>query len=89
MSKVAELDGTKGAMRLLLTLLKEGPLSRTKLFEKAPIGMQATYTALKALQNLELVKEDRSEGFPGTVINSLTEKGRMVAEKIEEIENCL
>ncbi|MDI6889021.1 MAG: hypothetical protein QMC78_04965 [Methanocellales archaeon] len=89
MKRIAELDDTKGALRVLLTLLREGPLSRTKLFEKAPIGMQATYTALEALEKLGLVKEDRSDGFPGTITNSLTEKGRRVAERVKEIENIL
>jgi len=59
-------------------------LSRTKLFEKVPIGVQATYTALDILDKLGLVKEDKSDGFPGTIINSLTEKGKKVAE-IEDV----
>jgi len=89
MGKIAELDDTKGALRVLLTLLREGPLSRTKLFERAPIGMQAAYTALDVLDKLGLVKEDKSDGFPGTIINSLTEKGKGVAERVAEIEDML
>jgi predicted transcriptional regulator len=89
MRKIAELDETEGALRVLLTLHEEGPLPRTKLIEKAPIGKQAIYTALKTLWKLGLAKEERTKGFPGTVLDVLTEKGKRVAEKVKEIEGLL
>jgi len=89
MRKIAELDETKAALRVLLTLYEEGPLPRTKLMEKAPVGKQAIYTALKTLWKLKLAEEKRSEGFPGTVLDGLTEKGKRVAKKVMEIEGLL
>jgi len=89
MRKIAELDGTNATLRVLLTLYEEGPLPRTKLIEKAPVGKQAVYTALKTLWKLKLAEERRSEGFPGTVLDGLTEKGRKVARKVGEIEGIL
>lgn len=89
MRKIIELDETKGALRVLLALYEEGPLPRTKLIEKAPVGKQAIYTALKTLWKLKLAKEERSKGFPGTVLDVLTEKGKRIAEKVKEIEVLL
>ena len=89
MRKIAELDETEAALRVLLTLYGEGPLPRTKLIEKAPVGKQAIYTALKTLWKLKLAGEKRSGGFPGTVLDELTEKGKRVAKKVMEIEELL
>jgi len=89
MRKIAELDETEAALRVLLTLYEGGPLPRTKLIEKAPVGKQAIYTALKTLWKLKLAEEKRSEGFPGTVLDELTEKGKRVAKKVMEIEELL
>jgi len=89
MRKIAELDETEAALRVLLTLYKEGPLPRTKLIEKAPVGKQAIYTALQTLWRLKLAEEKRSKGFPGTVLDELTEKGERIAKKVLEIEELL
>lgn len=90
MRKIAELDGTNATLRVLLTLYEEeGPLPRTKLIEKAPVGKQAVYTALKTLWKLKLAEERRSGGFPGTVLDGLTERGRKVAKMVGEIEGIL
>jgi DNA-binding MarR family transcriptional regulator len=89
MQKITGLDETEAALRVLLTLYEEGPLPRTKLIEKAPVGKQAIYTALKTLWKLKLAEEKRSEGFPGTVIDKLTKKGKRVAKKVMEIEELL
>ncbi|MBI4361592.1 MAG: hypothetical protein HY558_00300 [Euryarchaeota archaeon] len=79
----------RAALRVLLTLHREGPLPRMKLLEKTPAGKQAVYTALRTLWKLDLAREERKGGFPGTVIDSLTEKGMKVAKKVDEIERLL
>ena len=75
MGPIDELDGTRAALRVLLTLHKEGSLPRTKLIGNAAIGKQAVYTALRVLQQLGLVEEERRKGFP-VVLTGLTERGR-------------
>ncbi|MBA7658522.1 hypothetical protein ES703_66478 [subsurface metagenome] len=88
MELIGELDETKGALRVLL-ILHEGPLPRTKLIGNAAVGKQAVYTALRVLQQLGLVEEERTKGFPNTVFTGLTERGRKVAKMVGEIEKLV
>ncbi|MCX7914575.1 MAG: MarR family winged helix-turn-helix transcriptional regulator, partial [Thermodesulfovibrionales bacterium] len=53
------------------------------------MNRQTVYNNLRILLNLGLVVEKREEGFPPRRLISLTEKGRKVAEKLEEIERVL
>ena len=89
MEPIGELDETKGTFRVLLILHREGPLSRPKLIRKAAVGKQAVYTALRVLQQLGLVEEERTKGFPNTVLTGLTERGRKVAKRVGEIEKLV
>ncbi len=89
MESIDELDETGGALRVLLILYKEDSISRTKLIGNAAMGKQAVYTALRVLQQLGLVEEERRKGFPNTVLTSLTERGRKVAKRVGEIEGIL
>jgi DNA-binding PadR family transcriptional regulator len=47
------------------------------------------YTALRVLQQLGLVKEEKRKGFPNTVLTRLTGAGRKVARRVWEIEGIL
>ena len=89
MEPIDQLGEAKAALRILLTLHKEGSISRTKLIGNAAMGKQAVYTALRVLQQLGLVEEERTRGFPNTVLTRLTEKGRRVAKRVGEIEGIL
>ncbi len=89
MEPIDELDETGGTLRVLLMLHKEGSISRTELIGNAAMGKQAVYTALRVLQQLGLVEEERRKGFPNTVLTSLTERGRKVAKRVGEIERLL
>jgi DNA-binding MarR family transcriptional regulator len=89
MEPIDELDETGAALRVLLILHREGPLSRTVLIGKTARGKQAVYTALRVLQRLGLVGEERRKGFPNTVLTSLTERGEKVARRVGEIERLL
>jgi DNA-binding MarR family transcriptional regulator len=53
------------------------------------MNRQTVYNNLRILLNLGLVVEKREDGFPPRRLISLTEKGRKVAEKLEEIEKVL
>lgn len=89
MRPIDELGETKAALRVLLMLHKGGSISRTELIGNAAMGKQAVYTALRVLQQLGLVEEERRKGFPNTVLTSLTERGRKVAKRVGEIEGIL
>ena len=89
MEPIDELDETGGALRVLLMLHKEGSISRTKLIGNAAMGKQAVCTALRVLQQLGLVEEERRKGFPNVVLTRLTERGRKVARRVGEIEGIL
>lgn len=53
------------------------------------MNRQTVYNNLRILLNLGLITEKREEGFPPRRLISLTEKGKKVAEKLEEIEEVL
>lgn len=89
MKPIDELDESRGALRVLLMLHKEGSISRTKLIGNAAMGKQAVYTALRVLHQLGLVEEERRKGFPNVILTRLTEKGRKVANRVWEIERIL
>ena len=82
----------KHSIRLSLVTRRLGyffTLSRTKLIGNAAMGKQAVYTALRVLQQLGLVKEERRKGFPNVVLTRLTEKGKRVAKRVGEVEGIL
>jgi len=89
MRPIDELGEAKAALRVLLMLHKGGSISRTKLIGNAAMGKQAVYTALRVLQQLGLVEEERRKGFPNVVLTGLTERGRKVAKRVGEIEGIL
>jgi len=89
MRPIDELGEAKAALRVLLMLHREGPFSRTELIENAAMGKQAVYTALRVLQQLGLVEEERRKGFPNTVLTGLAGKGKKVAKRVGEIEGIL
>ena len=66
---------------------KEWTMSDIVSFGK--MNRQTVYNNLRILLSLGLITEKREEGFPPRRLISLTEKGRKVAEKLEEIEVIL
>jgi len=50
---------------------------------------QVVYTALRVLQQLGLVEEERTRGFPNVILTRLTERGRKVVKEVGEIEGIL
>ncbi|MEM4213931.1 MAG: winged helix-turn-helix transcriptional regulator [Candidatus Methanomethylicaceae archaeon] len=71
---------------LLITLLKYGKLSLLELREKSDLSNQTVYNNARRLKELGLIQEELEKEFPRRRLISLTEKGRKVAEKLEEIE---
>jgi DNA-binding MarR family transcriptional regulator len=74
---------------LMITLLKYGRLSLLELREKSDLSNQTVYNNVKRLLEMGLIQEELEETFPRRRLISLTEKGRKVAEKLEEIEEEL
>jgi DNA-binding MarR family transcriptional regulator len=74
---------------LMITLLKYGRLSLLELREKSDLSNQTVYNNVKRLLEMGLIQEELEETFPRRRLISLTEKGRKVAEKLEEIERLL
>jgi len=61
----------------------------TDIVTNGKMNRQTVYNNLKILLELGLITEKKEEGFPPRRLISLTEKGRKVAEKLEEIEVSL
>jgi DNA-binding MarR family transcriptional regulator len=74
---------------LMITLLKYGRLSLLELREKSDLSNQTVYNNVKRLLEMGLIQEELEETFPRRRLISLTEKGKKVAEKLEEIEEEL
>ncbi|MCX7914373.1 MAG: winged helix-turn-helix transcriptional regulator [Thermodesulfovibrionales bacterium] len=74
---------------LLITLLKYGKLSLLELREKSELSNQTVYNNARRLKEMGLIQEELENEFPRRRLISLTEKGRKVAEKLEEIEGML
>ena len=74
---------------LLITLLKYGRLSLLELREKSNLSNQTVYNNARRLKEMGLIQEELEEEFPRRRLISLTEKGKKVAEKLEEIERLL
>jgi DNA-binding MarR family transcriptional regulator len=77
------------ASRILIVLLRNGELLMSDIIVKAKLSRQAVFNNVRDLLEAGLVTEKREEGFPPRRLISLTEKGRKVAEKLEEIEEEL
>lgn len=76
------------ACRILVLLTKEAyPVS--EIIRQVGSSQQAIYNALRKLKDAGLIQEELETDFPRRRLISLTEKGRKVAEKLEEIEKML
>lgn len=96
MSEIGKLDRTKAALRLLIVIYEsKKTLDRDGVFEllnkKYRIGKTAGYSAIKVCKQLGLIEEKfvKTVGVRPSVLHSLTEKGKNVAEIIVELEKAL
>lgn len=80
----------KGAIVILITLRKHGDLITTKLLKETKLGNNVFYGALRILyENGLITKEKKEDKYPYSILISLTDRGRKVAEKLLEIEDIL
>lgn len=77
----------KGRLRILIYLLKKGRAQVSIIQEETDIPTQTVANALQTLHMLKLTEEQREPPYKRYI--SLTQKGRMLAEKLMEIEKVL
>ena len=86
--KISVLE-QKASIHILLALREYEKLTVSELIRIVPYTQNAVYTAKTKLIEAGLIKEEKKEIFPFTIVHSLTPKGRKVAEKLLEIEKIL
>lgn len=77
------------ACRVLVYLLKNDGSTVSDILNKGDFSQTSLYNALRKLKDAGLIEEKLEETFPRRRLISLTDKGRSVAEKLEEIERVL
>jgi|GEM_PF-2979877 len=87
------LDGQRGFPSVLLVLLEKEKASINELSTYCSISQTAAYNVIPALKELDLIyeKEETSESSRGQKRKNyyLTDKGKRVAEKLNEINKIL
>lgn len=78
-----------GSIRIILFINKKGASTLTDIKNGVDCSISAIYNALRKLKDAGLIQEELEQEFPRRRLISLTEKGRKVAEKLEEIERLL
>jgi predicted DNA-binding transcriptional regulator len=97
MSSIGELDESNASLRLLITLNQiHKPIILTDLYEEMrrrfKVGRRTVDTALTTCIRLGLVKREKQRTGMNpmpSLIHVLTPKGKMIAEKIAELEKSL
>lgn len=77
------------ALRIVVTLLKDGPMFKSVLYSKLSKSTNAPQSRVKDLVAAGLIKEKRSRFAPYSITLELTEKGKKVAELVTRIEKLL
>lgn len=94
-SKLALFNSSKGTMLILRILYEQAPLDKSTLqseFEKYGVGGTAYNTSMEILEKLELIQsrpEQISRRGRASLLQSLTEKGKKIAENIVGIDDLL
>ncbi|MBC7113208.1 MAG: winged helix-turn-helix transcriptional regulator [Candidatus Methanomethyliales bacterium] len=79
----------KSACRVLVYLLENDSSTISDILNKGDFSQTSLYNALRKLKDADLIQEELEKEFPRRRLISLTEKGKKVAEKLEEIEKLL
>ncbi|MEM2079418.1 MAG: helix-turn-helix transcriptional regulator [Nitrososphaerota archaeon] len=87
--KGLELLEQTSACRVLVYLSKNDKCTVSDILNKGDFSQTSLYNALRKLKDAGLIQEELEKEFPRRRLISLTDKGRKVAEKLEEIEQIL
>ncbi len=89
MTLVKALETQSGAMRLLMYLMK-GPSYVTLILKETDIPNIQLLRSVNLLLDLKLIqKKVDSSTYPKRNIITLTNKGKLIAQKVKEIEALL
>lgn len=88
---IDRLENQVGILQILLYVFRKKKTFLSEIIYEAKINQQATYNALKKLNDLKLIREEpEAAGFgrPKRWLY-LTERGKKVAEELVKIEKIL
>ena len=88
MTKLIELEQTKGTLETLMVLLKKGDTRSTYLIDSISSSRETFYKIVKILKKYGIVKKLYVED-QDILIWSLTPKGEEIAKLLVEIEKKL
>ncbi len=78
------------ALELLMYMhRREKPAKMTELIEEMPFSQGAVYNALRTLQKLSLVEEEKTKEFPQSRLLKVSDKGKQAIEKLLELTEIL
>ena len=86
--KVIGLDQTKGTLETLIVLLKEGNKRPTDLIRSISVSADTFYVIAKILKKYKLITKQYDES-QDVLVWSLTDKGKEIAELLNEMEKKL
>lgn len=92
MSKIESLSALEkpvGSMKILLYLHRHEKATITKLLKRQNLNQRTTYSALSKLQKEGLIFQEESMGFPLCKYYFLTDKGKVVAEQLDQVASIL
>ena len=84
------LEKQSGLIRLLIYLKDKSPVNVQSIIDDSDIYPNIMYASIRKAKEIALIEDkvDNSKYPPRTMLN-LTEKGRLVAQKLKEIEEIL
>ena len=89
MENLAQLEKSKGTLRILTHLNEKGNTKISKMSGETSLTNYMIYNTLGRLIELNLIKEELSGGFPSKKCYILTGKGKEIAEQIGTIRGIL
>ena len=85
---IEALEHTR-TIKFLIFLSQKGSVPISHIRWQIKGGQRTIYGIISRLKELDLIKEELEEEFPWRRVIKLTEKGMLVAEKLEEIQAVL
>ena len=87
--KIEELEGQAAILRVLLMLLRDGPLGISQLQDRIISSQSSLYNSINRLNANGLTREAKMTAFPFRRKIDLTKKGKYVAKKVAELSDIL
>jgi DNA-binding HxlR family transcriptional regulator len=89
-SPIFQFERHSQFLKIIFILDEKGSLNFQKFIDDYSISSTTLYRTIEALKNLKIVKSEiDSSTYPKRSVISLTQKGKLVAKKLKEIEDIL